>query len=91
MSTIASRIVAAGRRSSMPTQPRKSAAPAPNPRLKRPPESSSSVAASIASSAGWIVCGLRIPAPTSIRVVAWITAVSRTGAERRNRSLLIQI
>jgi len=79
-----------GRAASIPTQARNSPAPDDSPRLNRPPDVSSSVAASIAISAGWIVYGLRMHVPISIRRVARATAVRMTGALRRNRSLLTQ-
>ena len=81
-----SRIVLTGLGSTSPTHARKSAAPAPSPRLNRLPVSSSIVAASIASSAGWMVWGFRIPVPSSIRWVACATAPRITGALRRKRS-----
>ena len=91
MATTASLVRASGASRAMPAQPRKSSAPAANPRRKRPPLSSCRVVAIMAISAGWMEYGLRMHVPRAICLVAVAAAARSTGADRKNRSLETQI
>ena len=69
---------------------RKRSAPAPRPSRKRPPVRSASEVAIIAISATFMDTGLKTPTPSSMWLVVFAAAPTRTAAECQNKSLETQ-